>query len=99
LTTTDEEVDPVNMSSLPRVGSVMRHFKGGVYRVVGHAFHTENEEMLVLYRCTSGPATLWARPLAMFNDSVNGTAVPRFRLLETPQDTDDDPLGEDVQRL
>ena len=48
-------------------GQVYRHYKGGIYRVLFEALHTETEEVLVIYE------HLWphehrhfARPAAMF---------------------------------
>lgn len=72
-------------SVIPRVGCVMRHYKGGLYRVVGHAFHTEDEKALVLYRTATtddDTVALWARPLDMFTDRVifGGEVVPRFKV-------------------
>ncbi|MDR0902804.1 MAG: DUF1653 domain-containing protein [Opitutaceae bacterium] len=64
----------------PRAGRY-RHFKGHEYEVLGCARHSETLEPLVIYRSTGGGNTLWARPLAMFMDTValpNGEQVPRF---------------------
>ncbi len=62
-----------------------RHYKGGEYRVVGIARHSETDEELVVYQPQYGEGGLWVRPLAMFLESVQterGTQ-PRFlRLTE-----------------
>nr|WP_207063174.1 DUF1653 domain-containing protein [Motiliproteus sp. SC1-56] len=57
-----------------------RHYKGGLYRVLGVARHSETEEWLVVYRPCYGEQGLWVRPLAMFLESVEvqGRATPRF---------------------
>lgn len=47
-----------------------RHYKGGLYRVVSTAPHTEREELLVIYENSVGE--WWARPEAMFNGTVDG---------------------------
>jgi hypothetical protein len=60
----------------PAVGSVWRHNKGGVYRVVANALREDDLVPLVVYRGEypqGGPfvgklAVCWARPLAEFND-------------------------------
>ena len=43
-----------------------RHRKGGLYRLLGVAQHTETGEVLAVYRGQDG--RLWARPKAMFED-------------------------------
>jgi len=57
-----------------------RHYKGQHYEVVLVANHSETEEPLVIYRCLYGDFSWWARPLAMFAESVliDGESVPRF---------------------
>jgi hypothetical protein len=58
-----------------------RHFKGGLYEVLGVAQHSETEEELVVYRALYGAGGLWARPRAMFVEEVlhEGRRVARFR--------------------
>lgn len=60
-----------------------RHFKGGLYEVVGVARHSETDERLVVYRPLYGDGGLWVRPVAMFNEAVthDGREVPRFSFL------------------
>lgn len=57
-----------------------RHYKGGLYEVVGVATHSENGERLVVYRPLYGERGLWVRPLGMFRESVeiDGQRRPRF---------------------
>lgn len=61
-----------------------RHYKGNDYEVLGVARHSENDELLVVYRPLYGEMGLWVRPLAMFSEQVetNGTLQPRFRRIE-----------------
>jgi len=62
------------------VGDLAFHYKGGVYKIVGIALHTETEERLVIYHPFKSPTILWARPYDMFNGMVatkNGM-VKRF---------------------
>jgi hypothetical protein len=60
-----------------------RHYKGNEYTVIGVANHSETEEKLVVYRQEYGDHGLWARPKAMFMETVNvdGQVVPRFEYL------------------
>lgn len=54
-----------------------RHFKGFLCEVVGVAKHSETQEELVIY---THDGQLWARPLAMFLETVerDGQRIPRF---------------------
>lgn len=60
-----------------------RHYKGGEYRVIGTARHSETEEPMVVYRCLYDNDSLWVRPLAMFLETVtvDGAELPRFSLV------------------
>ena len=62
-----------------RVGKY-RHFKGFICDVLGVAKHSETGEDLVVY---SHDGQLYARPLAMFNETVerDGKTMPRFENL------------------
>lgn len=55
-----------------------RHYKGGLYTVIGVGLHTETEQPLVLYRGVNG--RFWARPLEMWNELIDGR--PRFVRLD-----------------
>ena len=46
-----------------------RHYKGGVYRVIRTALHSETLETLVVYQAVAC-GTLWVRPLALFLSQV-----------------------------
>ncbi|MFT6915963.1 MAG: hypothetical protein ACJAWL_002280 [Motiliproteus sp.] len=48
-----------------------RHYKGGEYRVLGIARHSETDEELVVYQPQYGEGALWVRPLAMFLETVS----------------------------
>lgn len=67
------------MQSEPTPGRY-RHYKGGEYRLIGTARHSETDELLVVYSCLYDNDSLWVRPLAMFMETVfvSGQEVPRF---------------------
>lgn len=50
--------------TMPAIGSVWRHYKGGTYAVTGHCRIEESGERAVLYVSTD-PASdvVWCRPL------------------------------------
>ena len=61
-----------------------RHYKGPEYEVLGTAYHSETEELLVLYRPLYGNSQLWVRPYDMFNDTVlyENQSVRRFEKVD-----------------
>ena len=61
------------------------HFKGGKYQVLGVAKHSETLEEFVVYihfglDSFGNKDSLWVRPVAMFQETVEvaGQVVPRF---------------------
>jgi hypothetical protein len=69
----------------PIPGKHYRHYKGGEYKVVGFAKHSETLEVMILYLSLKDEKTVWARPLKMFNEvTINketGEQVKRFSLI------------------
>ena len=61
-----------------------RHFKGGLYEVIGMARHSETLEEMVVYRALYGEGGLWVRPAAMWNETVarGGVTYRRFTPVE-----------------
>lgn len=64
---------------------VYRHYKGGLYQVIGVGQQTETSEILVVYIALSGAnlpgPRIRLRPVAMFNEIVkwpDGESKPRF---------------------
>jgi hypothetical protein len=48
-----------------------RHYKGGLYRYVGEARHSETMEALVVYEhLWPKERGLWVRPAAMFHEKL-----------------------------
>ena len=61
---------------------VYRHFKGGIYRVLYIARHSEGLEDMVVYQsCKDG--SYWVRPVSMWNETVerDGEVKPRFQYI------------------
>ncbi|TQV86882.1 DUF1653 domain-containing protein [Aliikangiella coralliicola] len=57
-----------------------RHYKGPEYEVIDTVYHSETEELMVLYRPLYGEPALWVRPFDMFSEQieVNGRKLFRF---------------------
>jgi hypothetical protein len=65
-----------------------RHYKGGLYQLLGQAKHTETEEELTIYRDSDG--NYWARPRAMFDEPGRFTPLASAQLSsEERSDTTD----------
>ena len=63
---------------------VYRHYKGNDYQVLGTAYHSESEGLLVLYRPLYGSGALWVRPFDNFNEElkISGKYIRRFELVD-----------------
>ncbi len=59
---------------------IYRHYKGGLYEVLGPATHSETLEDMVVYKALYGRRGTWVRPLAMWDNpiEVGDTTVRRF---------------------
>lgn len=60
-----------------------RHYKGGLYRVIGYALHSETHEPMIIYVSEGSEVRVWVRPADMFFETVtiDGRDQPRFRRL------------------
>lgn len=64
---------------------IYRHYKGNIYQVICTVKHTETLEDMVVYSDIVDDEKKWARPLAMWNETVtvDGVTKPRFELIAT----------------
>lgn len=69
------------------IGGIYQHYKGMNYRLLSLAKHSETLEWLVVYECLydNPSASIWVRPLSMFNETVeiNGEVILRFKYLRS----------------
>ena len=71
---------------LVRVGGKYRHYKGGEYKIIGIALHSETLEEMVIYQpLYKTGAEFWVRPLKNFLERVEieGKRLARFTLLSS----------------
>lgn len=71
-----------------RTGDIYRHYRGGLYKVVGNATMTVNDEPMVVYLAVGGGARagLWVRALREWNEEIRideNFTVTRFTWHET----------------
>ena len=57
-----------------------KHFKGGVYRLIGIAKDSETLEEMVVYQAMYGDRQMWVRPAEMFFGKMekDGKEIDRF---------------------
>lgn len=69
-----------HMNEEKKIEGRYRHFKGSIYEVICVAKHSETLEDMVIYRSVTEPQKVWARPLSMWNETVEheGMTVKRF---------------------
>ena len=62
---------------------IYRHYKGGMYEVLGMAKHSETLEEMVVYRALYGDGDVWVRPASMWNETVEkeGISYKRFEYI------------------
>lgn len=67
---------------------IYRHYKGGLYKVLGVALHSDTLEPMVVYQGLFdseefGPDALWVRPLSKFSETINvdGKELARFQFV------------------
>lgn len=60
------------------MGNIFKHYKGGLYNVIGTGTHTETGEQCAIYEDQVGQ--VWIRPVDMFRGKVevDGKEINRF---------------------
>ncbi|TQV75079.1 DUF1653 domain-containing protein [Aliikangiella marina] len=73
-----------NLDQREQLKGRYRHYKGAEYIVLGTAYHSETEELMVVYQPDYGDKKLWVRPFDMFNETIEvaGKQVKRFSLID-----------------
>jgi hypothetical protein len=56
--------------------ALFKHFKGGIYRVITIATHTETGEKMVIYKDEYDRSNVYARPMSMFLEEVDKEKYP-----------------------
>ncbi len=64
------------------IGQMYKHYKGGEYKILALAKHSESLEEMVVYQNIQEPEKIWARPLDLFLQPVeqDGKELVRFQL-------------------
>lgn len=61
--------EPKKLVEYPEMGKLYKHYKGGTYKVLTLAKHSETQEELVVYK-NLGYGSIAARPLSMWFEKV-----------------------------
>jgi cyclomaltodextrinase len=61
----------------PEINAIYDHYKGGRYKVITLAKHTETDEILVIYKSIHF-GTIYARPLEQWFNTIEQTNQQRF---------------------
>ncbi|MBE6590108.1 MAG: DUF1653 domain-containing protein [Ruminococcaceae bacterium] len=74
------EIKPIESD----IRGIYRHYKGGTYRVICMAHHSETLEDMVVYEPLDGTTGYWVRPASMWNEAVcvDGVIRPRFEKIK-----------------
>jgi len=66
----------------PKIEGIYKHYKGGEYKVITLATHSENGEPLVIYKSLLF-GNIYARPLSVWNEPAEGRSgnITRFSLV------------------
>ncbi len=59
-----------------KVWATYQHFKGGLYKVLTTAIHSETGELLIIYQNIEDSSKIWARPKDLFLSEVDHTKYP-----------------------
>ena len=72
-----KEIKPIESD----ISGIYRHYKGGMYRVICLAHHSETLEDMVVYQAMYGEKGIWVRPKAMFDEVIerDGKTFRRFK--------------------
>lgn len=75
-----KDQNPIEFKKYPEIGATYIHYKGGQYKVLTMAKHSENEEDLVIYKSIHF-GSVHARPLSMWFDKIKELRnTERFKL-------------------
>ena len=85
---TEEELDKyIKSLDLPKIGTIWRHYKGGLYIVRENALNEATQRMGVVYQDLTPPCRVYSRPFDDWRESVyhEGKIVRRFTMVTNIQ--------------
>jgi len=66
-----------------KIGSLYKHYKGHIYKVINIGVHTETGEEMVVYSPIDDPNLIWIRPSCMFHDIIDyDKRIKRFEEID-----------------
>ena len=71
-------------TTMPEHGTFWRHYKGTLYKIIGHGVIEATEQPAVIYQAADNSlSAFWIRPVAEWQEDVP-THGPRFRQVSAP---------------
>lgn len=61
-------------------GSIYKHYKGNIYKIIEFAKHSETMEDMIVYQSLEN-GDIWVRPKYMWNEIINNNTI-RFTLIK-----------------
>lgn len=83
----DRQSKLLSHPSLPRLYSVWRHYKGGLYMITGYVMKESTEDLEICYTNINHSLLLpWIRPFSQWHELVSllDPPVPRFTPVTAP---------------
>jgi hypothetical protein len=74
----------LQISDTPKVNSLWKHYKGGIYIIQGLCLSENDENIHILYSSTTNPLPIpWSRSIKDWHSQIykDGKLIPRFELV------------------
>ena len=63
------------------IGKTYLHYKGGIYKIINFAKHSETQEEMIVYQSQT-TKDVWVRPKRMWSETIDENNTLRFTLMD-----------------